>query len=120
MYVELSRKYPALVYRKWVLLQDSASPHTAGKMKEKLRELDAIELLPHPAYSSDLQPSDFHLFRAMAHFLHGCSFKTIEVVKMGCREFFALKDKAWCHCGIELLTERRVQTIESNGLYFEE
>jgi hypothetical protein len=62
MYTELSQKYPALVNRKWVLLQqDNASPHTARKMKEKLRELDAMELLPHPAYSPNLSPSDSFL-----------------------------------------------------------
>jgi hypothetical protein len=39
---------------------------------------------------------------------------------MGCREFFASKEKAWYRRGIELLAERWVQAIESNGLYFEE
>jgi histone-lysine N-methyltransferase SETMAR len=79
MYAELRRKYPALVNRKRVLLQqDNASPHTARKTKEKLRELDVTELPPRPAYSPDLAPSDFHLLRVMAHFVSGCSFKTIE------------------------------------------
>jgi hypothetical protein len=76
--------------------------------------------LPHPAYSPHLAPSEFHLFRAMAHFLHGRNFKTIEDVEMGCRDFFSSKDKAWYRRGIELLAEKWVQTIESNGLYFEE
>jgi histone-lysine N-methyltransferase SETMAR len=78
MYAELSRKYPALFNRRRVLLQqDNASPHTARETKEDLRELDATELLPRPAYSPDLAPSDFNLFRAMAHFLRGRSFRTI-------------------------------------------
>jgi hypothetical protein len=89
-------------------------------MKEKLQELDAIELLQHPAYSPDLVPLDFHLFRAKAHFLRGHRFKTIEDVEMGCRELFASKAKARYHHVIKLLAERWVQTIESNGLYFEE
>jgi hypothetical protein len=76
--------------------------------------------MPHPAYSPDLVPSDFHLFQAMAHFLHGHSFKPTEDVKMGCCEFFASKDKAWYRRLIDLLAERWVQTIESNGLYSEE
>jgi histone-lysine N-methyltransferase SETMAR len=120
MYAELSRKYPALVNRRQVLLQqDNASPHTARKTKERLRELDATELLPRSAYSPDLAPSDFHLFRAMTRFLRGRSFKTIEDVEMVCRESFASKDKAWYRRGIELYAERWVQTIESNGLNFE-
>jgi histone-lysine N-methyltransferase SETMAR len=114
MYAELSRKYSAL------LQQDNASPHTARKTKGKLRELEATELLPHPAYSPDLAPSHFHLFRAMARFLLGRSFKTIEDVEMGCREYFASKEKAWYRRGIEPLAERWVKTIKSNDLYFEE
>jgi histone-lysine N-methyltransferase SETMAR len=107
MYAELSRKYPALVNRRRVLLQqDNASPHTARESKERLRELDATELLPHPAYSPNLAPSDFHIFRAMAHFVRGRSFKTIEDIKRGCLVFFASKDKAWYRHGIELLAER--------------
>jgi histone-lysine N-methyltransferase SETMAR len=120
-YAELSRKYPALVKRGRILLQqDNASPHTARKTKERLRELDATELLPRPAYSPDLAPSDSHLFRPMAHFLRGRSCKTIEDVEMGCRKFFGSKYKVWYRRGIELLAERWFQTIESNGLYFEE
>jgi hypothetical protein len=103
-----------------LLQQDSASPHTARKTKKRLRELDATELAPHPAYSPDLASSDFHLFWSMAHFVRGRSFKTVEVVEMGCREYFASKDKVWYRRGIELLVERWVQIIESNDLYFEE
>jgi uncharacterized protein YdaU (DUF1376 family) len=67
-----------------------------------------------------LAPSDSHLFRAMAHFLSGRSFKTIEDVEIGWREFFASKNKAWYHRRIELVAERLIQTIESSSLYFEE
>jgi histone-lysine N-methyltransferase SETMAR len=102
MYAEFSRKYPALVNSRRVLLQQG----NARKTKGKLQELDATELLPHPAYSPDLAPSDFHRFRAMARFLHGRSFKTIGDVEMGCNEMFASKDKAWYSRGIELLAEK--------------
>ena len=70
MYAELSRKYPALVNRKRVLLQpDNAKPHTARRTKEKIKEPDTIELVTHPAYNPDLEPSDYHLFRSMAPFM---------------------------------------------------
>jgi histone-lysine N-methyltransferase SETMAR len=74
--------------RRALLQQDNASPHTARKTKQKLRELDATELAPHPAYSPHLAPSEFNRFRAMAYFVRGRSFKTIEDVEMGCREIF--------------------------------
>ena len=121
MHTALAKKYPALVNRKRVLLQqDNASPHTARRTKEKIRELKSIELLPHPAYSPDLAPSDFHLFRSMAHFLRGRSFGNLDEIETGCREFFASHDKAWYRRGTEQLAERWVRTIEHDGLYFDE
>ena len=120
MYAALRRKYPALVNRKRALMQqDNAKPHTARQTKEKIKELDGIELLPHPAYSPDLAPSDYHLFRSMAHFLRGRSFNNLDDVEHGCREFFASKAKEWYRQGIKQLADRWLQTIESNGLYFE-
>ena len=55
----------------------------------KIQELGGIELLPQPAYSPDLAPSDYHLFSSMAHFLHGRNFDHIEAVKMRFTEFIA-------------------------------
>jgi histone-lysine N-methyltransferase SETMAR len=75
MYTALVEKYPALVNRERVLLQqDKARPHTANKTLQKIEELEGIELLPHPAFSHDLEPSDYHLFRSMAQFLRGKNF----------------------------------------------
>jgi histone-lysine N-methyltransferase SETMAR len=75
MYTVLLEKYPALVNRKSVLLQqDNARPHRAKKTLQKIEELEGIELLPHPAFSPDLEPSDYNLFRSMAQFLRGKSF----------------------------------------------
>ena len=49
---------------------------------DKIKGLDGIELLPHPPYSPDLAPSDYYLFRSMAHFIRGRQFKDIEDVKI--------------------------------------
>ena len=120
MYTSLKVKYPALINRKRVLLQqDNAKPHTARQKLEKNSELSGIELLPHPAYSPDLAPSDYHLFRSMAHFLRGRNFQNIQEVENACREFFGSKDKDWYRHGIEQLSSRWIEAIESNGLYFE-
>uniref|UniRef100_A0A914CMV7 Transposase n=1 Tax=Acrobeloides nanus TaxID=290746 RepID=A0A914CMV7_9BILA len=45
---------------KIILQHDNAKPHTAKLTK--IQELD-WEVLPHPPYSSDLAPLDYHLFR---------------------------------------------------------
>ncbi len=46
------------------LLHDNAAPHTAKVTKETLEAL-GFRVLPHPPYSPDLAPSDFHLFRSL-------------------------------------------------------
>ena len=78
----LRRSYPALVIRIKVPLQkDNARPHTAGTGMTQIQELGRIELLPHPAYSPDLAPSDYHLFRSMARFYVEVISKTLKLWK---------------------------------------
>jgi histone-lysine N-methyltransferase SETMAR len=92
----LLEKYPALVNRKRVLLQqDNAHPHTAKKTLQKIEELEGVELLPHPACSPDLKPSDYHLFRSIAQFLRGKKFQSLADVEVAVEVFFASKDKEW-------------------------
>jgi hypothetical protein len=37
----------------------------AKKTLQKIKELEGIELLLHPAFSPDLEPSDYYLFHSM-------------------------------------------------------
>jgi histone-lysine N-methyltransferase SETMAR len=41
--------------------------------KAAIQELD-WEILPHPPYSPDLAPSDYHLFRSLSNNLRGAEF----------------------------------------------
>lgn len=121
VYKVVCNRYPQLVNRKRVLLQhDNAPAHTAKLTKAKIQELNGVEVLPHPAYSPDLAPSDYGLFRSMAHFLNGRRFNTFDEVENGCREFFDSKPKEWYRHQIELLAERWLKIIENDGLYFVE
>lgn len=116
----LKERYPSLINRKRTIFQhDNAKPHTSSETKLKLEELE-IEVIPHPAYSPDLAPSDFHLFRSMAHFFKGRCFKSIDDVENGCLQFFASKDAAWYNRGLKGLAERWLKTLKYNGLYFDE
>ena len=102
VYATLRDRYPALVNRKHALLQqDNVPAHRAKLSQQKIKELDGIELLPYSAYSPNLAPSDYYLFREMTHFLSGRRFKDRKDVEMGCREFFASKSKDWYLTGIE-------------------
>ncbi|VDL74930.1 unnamed protein product [Nippostrongylus brasiliensis] len=51
-----------------ILLHDSAKPHVAHPTLRKLNELGS-EILPHPPYTPDLSPSDYHLFKHQDEFL---------------------------------------------------
>lgn len=77
----LIEKCPAIVNRKGVILQhDNARPHCARRTLEKINEL-GWEVLPHPPYSPDIAPSDFHLFRSLQHFLCGKKFENLDDIQ---------------------------------------
>lgn len=49
-----------------ILQHDNARPHVAIPVKNYLENI-GWEVLPHPPYSPDVAPSDYNLFRSMAH-----------------------------------------------------
>jgi hypothetical protein len=82
-------------------------------------KVEGTELLPHPAFSVDLEPSDYYLFRSMAQFLRGKKFQSVADVENTVEEFFGSKDKEWFYQAFKELAEKWVKTIEHEGLYFE-
>ncbi|CAF1218033.1 unnamed protein product [Rotaria magnacalcarata] len=75
--------------------------------------LDGIEVLAHPAYSPDLAPSDYGLFRSMVHFFRGRRFETFGQVEAACREFFESKEPHWYRDQIRQLAERWLDSFQS-------
>jgi len=57
----------------FLLQHDNARPHTSLKTVEHIVSL-GWTVVPHPPYSPDLVPSDFHLFGLMKDGLHGQHF----------------------------------------------
>jgi len=57
----------------FLLQHDNARPHTSLRTMEHIDNL-GWTVLPHPLYSLDLAPSDFHLFGAKKDGLHGQHF----------------------------------------------
>lgn len=117
LYQILMQKEPALINRKGVIMQhDNARPHIAQITSEKLSQL-GWEVLPHPAYSPDLAPSDFHLFRSLDNFLRGKSFDNEECINNALITFFQSKPSEFYNSGIKKLVKRWAEVIENKGNY---
>lgn len=103
---------------KVILLHDNARPHVAAPVKTYLETLN-WEVLPHPPYSPDIAPSDFHLFRSMTHGLSEQHFTSYEDIKNWVDSWIASKDEAFFRRGIRMLPERWEKVVASDGQYFE-
>ena len=67
-----------------------ANPPDFNKTRKKLLELN-WDVLPHPPYTSDLAPLDFHLFRSLQKFLDGENFSERGDIKLTLFQYFAQK-----------------------------
>lgn len=116
----LKEKRPLYEQRhdKVILLHDNARPHVAKPVKTYLETLQ-WEVLPHPPYSPDIAPSDFHLFRSMAHGLADQRFHSYEEAKKFIDSWIASKDMSFFRRGIHILPERWEKVVASDGQYFE-
>ena len=61
-------------------LHDNARPHVSKQTREKLLELGWITI-PHPPYSPDLAPTDYHLFRSLSNYLREKRFDDDDALK---------------------------------------
>lgn len=102
---------------KIILLHDNARPHVAATVKAKLANFD-WEILPHPPYSPDLAPSDYHLFRSLQNFLNGRDYNNDEEIEADLKVFFNSKLQSFYVKGIAKLPDRWQKTINFDGDYF--
>ena len=87
---------PALVNRRGlILLHDNAQPHVARKTLQKLTDL-GYKILPHPPYSKDLSPTEYHFFKHLATFLSNKNFSSNIEVESFLKDFLASKPKDFC------------------------
>nr|CDJ97262.1 Transposase domain containing protein [Haemonchus contortus] len=78
-----------LVNRKGpIFLHDSACSHVTQITLKKSNEL-GYETLPHPPYSTDLAPIDYHFFKHLDNFLREKRLNSRHDVKSNFLEFFA-------------------------------
>ena len=72
-----------------LLQQDNARVHTC-KVAMDAVERNGQELIPHPAHSHDLAPSDFFLFPNTKKDIRGCHFRSDEEVVTAVEEWVNL------------------------------
>ncbi len=113
----LSQKRPALANQKAViLLHDNSRPHVAQLTQQKIEQL-GWEVLPHPPWSPDLAPSDYHLFLSLRNCLCNKHYEDFDELKSDLTAFFESKPGSFYRRGIELLPERWSKVVENNGDY---
>ena len=113
----VAQKRPELKNRRGVtFLHDNAKPHTSLRTREKSLQL-SWDFLPHPPYSPDLAPSDYHLFRSLKNYLNGKNFENLEHIKIHLNQFFSQKSKLFWEKGILDLPNRWAKVILQSGNY---
>ena len=82
-------------------------------------ERNRYELIPHPAYSPDLAPSDFFLFPNLKMDIPGLHFRSDEVVVTAVEEWVNGKDPDFFSFGLMVLEHRWFKCITQEGNYIE-
>ncbi|XP_063517887.1 histone-lysine N-methyltransferase SETMAR isoform X4 [Pongo pygmaeus] len=119
MHQKLQRLQLALVNRKGpILLHDNARPHVAQPTLQKLNEL-GYEVLPHPPYSPDLLPTNYHVFKHLNNFLQGKRFHNQQDAENAFQEFIKSRSTDFYATGINQLISRWQKCVDCNGSYFD-
>jgi len=115
--LEEKKQFTGQGHRKAALLHDNVRPYVAKATQDHIFAL-SWELLPHAAYSPDMWPSDYYLFRLLQHHLANTHFVRFEEIRKCIDDFIALKPVNFYRQGIRKLPERWQKIVDANGEYF--
>ena len=101
-----------------LLQQDNATVHTC-KVAMDAVERNGYELIPHPAYSPDLAPSDFFLFPNLKKDMRGLHFRSDEDVVTAVEEWVNRKDPDFFISGLMAVEHLWSKCITLEGNYIE-
>jgi len=101
-----------------LLLQDNAPVHTAQVATSAAQRCN-FELLPHPAYSPDLAPSDFYLFPKLKSELAGQRYSSNGEVESAVNGYLDTLPPSFFLEGLEMLQKRWAKCISLKGDYVE-
>ena len=110
-------KRPIMAQQEWFFHWDNAPVHTAAVVKDWFAA-NGIRLLPHPAYSPDLAPADFFLFKRVKEELAGLTLSqdTIKKVWEGVIRSIAVEEFA---AAFSKWLDRSEKCIRIGGDYIE-
>jgi histone-lysine N-methyltransferase SETMAR len=114
----IRKKRPGMLSGKVILLHDNARPHTANLTTTTLAKM-RWEVLPHPPYSPDLAPSDYHLFGPLKEHLGGKKFTTDEALQNDVLQWLRQQPSSFYTKGIRELPQRWQRCLDTHGEYFE-
>jgi len=101
-----------------LIQHDNARPHTSLRTQEAIAKF-GWTVLPHPPYSPDLAPSDFHLFGPLKDTLHGTSFEDDESVVHAVRTWLREQKTRWYREGMHALVSHWRKAVDVDGDYVE-
>ena len=101
-----------------LLQQDNARVHTC-KVAMDAVEQNGYELIPHPAYSSDLASCDFFQFPNLKKDIRGLHFQSDEEAVTAVEEWVNGKDPDFFSSGLMALEHRWSKCITIEGNYIE-
>ena len=107
-------------YDNVILQHDNARPQIAKpwRIKTYLETLK-WKFLPHPSYSPDVAPSEYHFFLSMAHGLPHQHFRSYEEVKKWIDSWITSKDTSFRRYGIWQLQENWKKVVANDRQYYE-
>jgi len=102
----------------WLLQHDNASAHTSLVVREFLTK-NNMTIVPHPAYSPDLDPCDFYVFPKMKLWLKGRHFIAFEEIQAESQQvLITLMSVQFNQC-FQKWQNRWDRCIQSQGDHFE-
>ena len=107
-----------IIGRKVILQHDKAQPHTALLTLEKTENM-GWEVVPHPPYSPDLAPSDYHFFGFVKNHMQSQNYETSEAVQTAVCQCLRAAGMEFYRKGIFKLPERQEKCVQRNGDYVE-
>ena len=101
-----------------LLLHDNASIHKCNIVQTATRQAGFIEL-NHSVYSSDIAPSDYHLFSNLKKFVRGKNFSSDDEAITTVEDYLTdLNSEFFCK-GIQSLHEHWKHVVASEGQYIQ-